>query len=163
MDEDDAVEEGLDLSLFAVRSLVTTADFGCGMKEPVCGEPDRELLQLVDVLGAAMPEGPLGLLICLLCTTAAMSFLFFCSPLTIHKHQNNSSEARRPSCPEGCKLKLARRLSSPRRRDVTSDDHPVPATYGVGRSVRVDTEVGFASDGHKSEMRASVAICRGFR
>lgn len=75
MDEDDAVEDGLDLSLFAVRSLVTTADFGCGMKEPVCGEPDRELLQLADVLGAAMPEGPLGLLICLLCTTAAMSFL----------------------------------------------------------------------------------------
>lgn len=66
MDDDEAVEEGLDLSLFAVRSLVTTADLGCGMKEPVCGDPDRELLQLVDVLGAAMPEGPVGLLICLL-------------------------------------------------------------------------------------------------
>lgn len=76
MDEEDAVEEGLDLSLFAVRSLVTTADLGCGMKEPVCGEPDRELLQLVEVLGAAMPEGPVGLLICLLCTTAAM-FSYF--------------------------------------------------------------------------------------
>lgn len=86
----------------------------------------------------------------------------FRAPLTIHKHKNNSTadEARRPSRPEGCKLKLARRRSSPPRRDVTPD--PVRATYGADRWVRVDTEVGFASDGHRSEVRASVTIRSAF-
>lgn len=35
MDDAEAVDDGLDLSLFAVRSLVTTADLGCGMNDPV--------------------------------------------------------------------------------------------------------------------------------
>lgn len=74
MDDADAVDDGLDLSLFAVRSLVTTADFGCGMKDPVWGDPDRELVLLAEDFGAAMPERPpVGLLICRRCTTAAMS------------------------------------------------------------------------------------------
>lgn len=119
MDEDDAVDEGLDLSLFAVRSLVTTADLGCGMKEPVCGDPDRELLQLVDVLGAAMPEGPVGLLICLRCMTAAMSS-FLGRHFTMHKHHNKQCSRRRtPTVASGTEqLKLARRRRH--AEDVTS-------------------------------------------
>lgn len=59
MDEAEAVDDGL-LGLSALfRSRVTTDDLGCGMKDPVCGEADLELL--AEVLGAASPETPVGL------------------------------------------------------------------------------------------------------
>lgn len=73
----------------------------------------------------------------------------FRAPLTIHKHKNNSTadEARRPSRPEGCKLKLARRRSSPPRRDVTPDpvrEHttPIGGSESARKSVSLPTDTG---------------------
>lgn len=66
----DAIDDGLDLSDDVLSRVTTEEDLGCGMKDPVCGEPDLE--PFTEVLGAARPEMPWGLRIILGCCTVAM-------------------------------------------------------------------------------------------